>query len=395
MKFSSPLIFGFLRLFYGEKTASWVKVSKLVLIFNFAKYVGLNIVKISDSFIFRKNNPTKTQSSLRNLCVLCAFVEKYFYIIIRKTSKIRYIINYSFMRKYFYILLLLLLFCIRLPAQELNASVTVNSDRIQSSNKNIYTTLQRSLTQFINGTKWSNATFANNERIDCTFSLTIMEQTNENSFRAELFIQARRPVFNSSYITTILNHRDTKVEFDYIENAQLEIVQMSIDNNLVAIIAFYCNLILALDFDSFSPFGGSIFYRQALTIAMQAQSNSSWTGWSAFDDRRSRTSIINAFSDEAIKPLRDLWYNYHRRSLDEMAANPDRGRTTILNALPALKDISNVRNSEVILQMFADCKIDEIVSIASKANAEEKKSVYDLLRSVFPTSASQLEPLKK
>ena len=284
---------------------------------------------------------------------------------------------------------------IRLQAQELNANVTVNSDRIQGTNKNVYTAMQRSLNQFINGTKWSSANFANNERIDCTFSLTIMEQVTETSFKAELFIQARRPVYNSTYVTPILNYRDTRVEFEYTENAPFEITQTTINNNLVAIVAFYCNLILAMDFDSFSPLGGSIFYRQALTIAMQAQSNSSWTGWSAFDDRRSRTSIINAYMDESVKPLREMWYTYHRRSLDEMAANPDRGRTTLLNAIPALRDIRNVRNSEILLQMFADCKLDEVVSVASKANAEEKKSVYDLLQSVFPASTTQMEPLRR
>ena len=299
------------------------------------------------------------------------------------------------MRKYLYILILIIVSGIRLQAQELNATVTVNSDRIQTTNKNVFTAMQRSLNQFINGSKWSNATFAVNERIDCNFSLTIMEQATETSFKAELFIQARRPVYNSTYVATILNYRDTKVEFEYIENTPFEINQMSIDNNLVAIISFYCNLILAMDFDSFSPLGGSIFYRQALSIAMQAQSNSNWTGWSAFDDRRSRSSIINAYTDESVKPFREMWYTYHRRSLDEMAANPDRGRTTLLNALPVLKEIRNVRNSEILLQMFADSKISEIVLVASKANAEEKKSIYDLLQSVFPASSTQYESLKK
>jgi len=299
------------------------------------------------------------------------------------------------MRNYFYILILLFVSGIPLQAQELNATVNVNSDRIQSTNKSVYTALQQSLNQFINGTSWSNATLAPNERIDCTFSLTIMEQTTETSFKAELFIQARRPVYNSSYLSSLLNYRDTKIDFEYVENAPFEVVQTLIDNNLVAVIMFYCNLILALDFDSFSPQGGSIFYRQALSVAMQAQSNTNWSGWSAFDDRRSRSSIINAYTDESVKPFREMWYTYHRRSLDEMAANPDRGRTTLLNALPVLKDIRNVRNSEILLQMFSDCKLDEIVSVASKSNSEEKKSVYDLLYSVFPASSTQLEPLKR
>jgi hypothetical protein len=282
-----------------------------------------------------------------------------------------------------------------MEAQELFATVSVNSSRIQSTNKNVFTSMERALTQFINGTKWSNTTFSSTERIDCTVSLTIMEQPSDNTFKAELFIQSRRPVYNSSYTTSTLNFRDANLEFVYTENAPLEILQTSIDNNLVAVTAFYCNLILALDFDSFSPAGGSVFYRQAQTIATQAQSNSDWQGWSAFNDNRSRTSIINAFLDESLKSYRELIYTYHRKGLDEMSANPDRARTTILNALPVLKEVRSVRNSEIILQMFADSKLDEIVALAEKATPEEKKTIYDLLRNVYPASSMQFESLKK
>jgi hypothetical protein len=280
-----------------------------------------------------------------------------------------------------------------LQAQELNANVTVNSDRIQTTNKNIFTTLERALSQFINGRQWSSGTFSTTEKIECTFSVTIQEQVSEHDFKAELFVQARRPVYNSSYVTNIFNWRDTKFEFEYMENAPVEMNQMEITNNLVATIAFYANLILALDFDSFSSLGGALFFRQAQSIASQAQS-SSWNGWSAFDDNRSKTAIINVYLDESMKPYRELWYTYHRKSLDEMAANPDRGRITILSGLPVLKEIKKVRDSEIILQMFADCKLDEIVSIAAKASAEEKKETYDLLRNLFPSMSSRIEPLK-
>jgi len=249
------------------------------------------------------------------------------------------------------------------------------------------------MNSFINNTQWSSVTFANNERIDCNFSLNVLEQT-DNTFKGELYIQARRPVYNSTYITSTLNYRDRNVEFEYRENQPLEIVQTTIDNNLVAVLAFYCNLIMAFDFDSFSPQGGTVFLRNAQNIANTAQS-AGWAGWSAFDDNRSKSSIINIYLDEQVKPFRDMWYTYHRRCLDEMAANPDRGRTTMLTALPVLKDIKSVRNTEILLQMFGDCKLTEIVSIAAKANTEEKKNLYDMLRNVFPASSSELEPLKR
>ncbi|MDR0505998.1 MAG: DUF4835 family protein [Dysgonamonadaceae bacterium] len=292
------------------------------------------------------------------------------------------------------VIMLIFLCAASLQAQELNATVTVNSSRIQSTNKNIFSSLEQALFQFINNQLWSSTTFNQSEKIECTFSITILEQLSENNFKAEIFVQSRRPVYNSAYTTTILNWRDVNFEFEYMENSPIELVQNTLSNNLVAVIAFYANLILAFDFDSFSSLGGAVFLRQAQSIAMQAQS-SSWNGWSSFDSNKSRTSIINALSNESMKPYREFWYTYHRKSLDEMAANPDRGRTTILNGLSVLKDTKSVRDSEIILQMFADCKLDEIVSIAAKANSEEKKTTYDILRNIYPTMTSQLEPLKK
>lgn len=277
-------------------------------------------------------------------------------------------------------------------AQELNANVTINSDRIQGVDKNVFATLERGLYDMINYTTWSTTKFAQNEKIDCTFSITVLDLSG-NQFKTELFIQARRPVYNSTYVTSILNFRDTHLDFEYQENQTIEFVPTRIESNLIATIAFYCNLILALDFDSFAPLGGSSFFRAAQTIAMQAQSTS-WKGWSTFDDNRSKTSIINAYMDDSAKPLRDFWYTYHRKGLDEMPANADRARTTILNGLPILKDIRNIRDSEIVLQMFGDCKLEEIVSLSSKATSEEKKSTYDLLRIIYPAS-DRLEPLKK
>jgi hypothetical protein len=298
------------------------------------------------------------------------------------------------MRRLLFIFILLAS-CISIKAQELNATVRVNSDRIQTSNRNVFFTLEQALDVYINGANWSEGRFnlARNERIDCSFSITILEQDN-NNFKSELFIQARRPVYNSAYTTQLLNFRDVKFDFEYMEGAPVE-YSTQIKDNLTATITFYCYLILALDFDSFSPQGGNAFFRAAQSLAMQAQSNSGWIGWSSFDDNRSKTSIISAYMDESLRSFREYWYTYHRKGLDEMPANPDRARTTILNGLPALKDVRNIRNSETILQMFADCKLEEIVALSSKANVEEKKSTYDLLRSLFPASSMQLEPLKK
>ncbi|MDL2223394.1 DUF4835 family protein [Bacteroidales bacterium OttesenSCG-928-M11] len=292
------------------------------------------------------------------------------------------------------ILLLLFSLVISSYGQELNVTVSVNSNRIQGTNREIFTTLESAIYQFLNNRQWSSATFANNEKIDCSFLLTIQEVEDNSKIKAELFVTARRPIYNSSYTSTTLNWRDSKIEFEYTQGAPIEMQDTYVDNNLVAALAFYSNLILALDFDSFSPLGGASFYRTAQSLASSAQATG-WEGWSSFDDNRSRTSIINGLNEESMKPFREYWYTYHRKGLDEMAANPDRGRTTILNGLKVLKEVQSVRGSEIILQMFADAKLEEIVQIASKATKEEKKETYDLLRSIFPALSNKLEPLKK
>ena len=288
-----------------------------------------------------------------------------------------------------------LLFPALLQAQELNAKVTVNSSKIQGTNKDVFTSLQTQLNDFLNSQKWSAATFAPIERIECSFAIEIMTNPSDNNYQATLTVSAKRPVFNSTFTTTLLYFRDTEVDFTYEENAPIEYIENSLSNNLVATIAFYSYLILGLDFDSFSLMGGAYFYRQAQSIVNQAQSYSSWTGWTPFAKSNNRHAIITAFTDESLSAFHDLWFTYHRKGLDEMATNPDRARITILNALPVLKKLNDVRSSSVMLQMFADAKLDEIALLSSKATSEQKKDTYDLLYNLFPTMSSRLEPLKK
>lgn len=279
-------------------------------------------------------------------------------------------------------------------ANEFNAQVKINSDKIQGTNKQVYTTLQDALTQFINTRKWTDATFGINERIDCTFNIIINEAT-DNSYKAELQIQASRPVYNSSYVTTLLNFRDTQLDFDYTEFEQLEYTENTLNSNLIATVVFYLYTILGLDFDSFSPRGGTAFFQQAQQVVTLAQSQMSWNGWKAFDSDRNRHAIATALNENVSEGYRDMWYNYHRKGLDEMAANVDRGRTTILSLLPTLEELKKNRPTSVLLQMFADSKLDEVVAIYSKATTTEKQEGYKMLSNLYPAMTTRLEPLKK
>ncbi|GBU07434.1 DUF4835 domain-containing protein [Bacteroidales bacterium] len=290
------------------------------------------------------------------------------------------------------------LFCLDSSnAQELNAKVSINSDRVEGTNKDVFTTMQSALMEFINTRKWSSTSFSNTEKIECSFAILVTSKVEgkEDTYTADLTIQARRPVYNSAYSTNTINFRDTKFEFEYIQNMSIDYVENELRSNLEATISFYCYLILALDFDTYSMKGGSYFFREAQSITLKAQSNMGWKGWEAFESSNNRHAVINAYLDESFSPFRELSYTYHRKGLDEMAANPDRGRTTILQALPILSDMRNNRAASVLLQMFGDSKLDEIVLVASKASAQDKKETYELLRSVFVTMSDKLEPLKK
>ena len=280
-------------------------------------------------------------------------------------------------------------------AQELNARITINSDKVQSTNKQVFKTLQDALNDFVNNKKWTDATFAMNERIDCSMTLIINEMVSDNSFKGEIQVQARRPVYNSSYTTTLLNYRDTELSFDYTEFEPLEYTENTLNSNLIATVVFYIYTILGLDFDSFSPKGGTAFLGQAMQIVSLAQAQPTWTGWKAFENDRNRHALATALTDNTSELFRDMWYNYHRKGLDEMAANPDRGRTTIIGLLPVLEQVKSARPTSPLLQMFADSKLDEVVLIYSKATTPEKQEGYKMLSNLYPSLTTRMESLKK
>lgn len=277
---------------------------------------------------------------------------------------------------------------------ELNARITINSDKVQGSDKQVFTTLQEALMEFVNNRRWTDATFGINERIDCSFTIIINEQT-DNSFTGEIQVQASRPVYNSSYTTNLFNFRDTELNFEYTQFEPLEYTENTLNSNLTATIVYYIYIILGLDFDSFSPLGGRTYFDRAQQIVNLAQSQGSWNGWRAFEKDDNRHGLITALTDNTSETFRNFWYTYHRKGLDEMAGNPDRGRTTIIEALPALQEVKSVRPTSVLLRLFSDSKLDELVLIYSKATTQEKQAGYKMLLGLYPTAGSRLESLQK
>ena len=206
-------------------------------------------------------------------------------------------------------------------------------------------------------------------------------------------MQSTRPVYNSSYTTTLINFKDSKIDFTYQEGDPLQFSEMSMESQLTAILNFYAYLILAIDFDSFSPHGGDPFYERLEQIVQMAQSSGE-TGWRAFEDNKNRSAVLSAYTDPSTQQLRDLIYDYHLQGLDQMALSPDKGRAKITSTLDILKNVYNVSPMSVGLSMFHDAKLDELVNVYSKGPQEERDRVSELLSSLYPTDQERIRKIK-
>lgn len=276
-------------------------------------------------------------------------------------------------------------------AQELKCNVTLNSDMIQGTNKSVFSTLQKSISEFVNNRKWSEQTYTTTERIDCSMNI-IVKKVEGDQFSAEIQIQSRRPVFNSSYNTTLLNFKDNDFTFEYKEFDQLEMNETTITSNLTAVLAYYSYLIIGYDMDSYSRLGGSPFFEAAERIVSSAQS-ADLPGWKAFESSKNRYALINNITDEAFKKFRNFFYEYHRIGLDEMAINMTNARQRIFTGLPLVREANRARPSAIIISSFMDAKNDELISIFSKATENEKKEAVQILSDINPTAIDHYEKI--
>lgn len=288
-----------------------------------------------------------------------------------------------------------LLFCSgSLLAQELQATVNINHAQIQGTDNSIFDNLQTTLMQFLNDRKWTALQFQKNERISCSFNITVNKYDRKtNTFSCKSIVQANRPVFNSSYTTTLYNNIDNNFDFEFAEFSQLDFNEEHIDNQLTALCAYYAYLIIGMNLDSFSPMGGTDILQQCLNVANNAQ-GLNFTGWKSFDDDRNRYAFINGYMDEALKPFRMLQYDYYRTGLDEMANNVEKARVNITTALENdLQKAHENRPLSMLPQIWTDYKKDELANIyQGKGTQKEKESVYEIL---FRLNASQNEAWDK
>lgn len=289
--------------------------------------------------------------------------------------------------------LLLACCCLCVKGQELNAKVNLNTSKIPGSDKSVFATLQKSLEQLLNGTRWTDGNFTPVEKIECTFNI-ILNSVQDNAFSGEIQVTASRPVYNASYVSPSFNFRDVDLSFNYTEGETLEYTPNTVTNNLIAVMSYYAYIVIGLDYDSFSPDGGAPYFRTAMQIVNAAQSLGA-KGWAAFDNDRNRYALALGLTEESMKPFHDLWYRYHRLGLDDMAGNVNRGKAQILAAIGMLPKLKEVRTGNANVLFFGDTKLDEIVQIFEKSPSDERLALYKTLNELFPSKSNIVDRLNR
>ncbi len=277
-------------------------------------------------------------------------------------------------------------------AQELNCTVSVNSDFINQTNQQIFRTLERSLNDFINKKQWTNLKYASHERINCSMVINV-NQYDADQFSTDLQIQATRPVFNSSYQTPILNYQDTNFSFRYVEYEPLVYNPNNFESNLVSVITFYIYVILGMDADSFTLHGGDTYYAQAQSIANNAQP-SGFLGWNQADGLRTRFWLIDNLRNNTFEEYRTIMYQYHREGLDIMFEDNKSAKQNIANTLLLFEPMYNRRPNNFLTQIFFDAKSDEVTSIFSDGPSVPITSLVNTLNRVSPFFGTKWQNIK-
>lgn len=279
-------------------------------------------------------------------------------------------------------------------SQDLNCRVQILSPQIQNTNKKALDDLQIVISEFLNNRKWADFELKSQERIDCNLVITLKNWDGGSKFQGEAQVLSSRPVYGTSYNTTLLNVNDKNFDFSYTEGQPLDYNDQSFQNNLSSILAFYANLIIGFDADSFSKLGGTTYFTRAQTIVMNAQ-NAGFAGWKAFEGLRNRYWLAENLNNKSFLPIRNILYAYHRLGLDVMSDDINKGRKAIADALPQLSELDKQKQGSVLNQVFFLAKADEIIDIFSKGNPMDRAKIFNLMVEVDPANASKYEELKK
>lgn len=270
-----------------------------------------------------------------------------------------------------------------LLGQELNFKVTVNAEQIQTTDRGIFKDMERAFANFLNTRKWTNDSYKNHEKINCSLFLNISKMPSIGNFVANVQITAARPIYNSNYETVLFNFADRDWEFEYIESLPLEYNDNTYIANLTSMLAFYAYVVLAMDYDSFSEMGGSSFVQRALIVVTNAQTTNR-LGWAALGNNRNRYALIENMNNPQMVDIRKSIYRYHRLALDTFDKSPDQSREIVLGILKDIKKVWTIYPNSIFVISFFDAKASELVNIFSEGNLQVRREAYDILTSLDP-----------
>ncbi|MCF8258130.1 MAG: DUF4835 family protein [Flavobacteriales bacterium] len=279
-------------------------------------------------------------------------------------------------------------------AQELNCTVSVISPQLQNVEKRILETMQNDIREFLNSTRWTNDNFKMEERIECSILITFSERIGNDRYRGTIQVQASRPSFNASYNSTMFNIMDQDFTVVYLESQQLQFQENQHISNLTSVLAYYANLIIGMDYDSFAEKGGEPYFQKCLQIVNNAQ-NESERGWKAFEGTKNRYWIVENLLNARFEDFRRVVYRYHRLGLDVMSNDLEGGRRTVFEALPDLKRIRQDQPNSFLLQVFFTSKADELVNIFSEGMPDQKARASQLLMEMDPSNSTKYQKIVK
>lgn len=305
------------------------------------------------------------------------------------------------MLKKFLAAALLVLGSLVAQGQELQARFSVITSKVSTQvDKKVFKTMETALINFLNNRRWTSDAFQANEKIQCSFLLTIEQDLGNNVYKGKLTVQAARPVYNTTYDSPILNFLDDNMVFKYVEFQPVEFNENRVQGNdplvanLTAVLAYYVNIILGLDYGSFSIRGGDNYFQKAWNIVNNAPENRDITGWKSFESLRNRYWLAENLNNSRFALIHDALYNYYRLGMDLFYENEDAGRSGLLNSLNFLNSVNNENPNSMIMQVFFQGKSNELVKVFTKATADQKARARDILTRLDISHASAYKELK-
>ncbi len=275
-----------------------------------------------------------------------------------------------------------------LKGQEINCTVAINAEAVQTTDRRIFQDMETAFAEFINNRRWSNDDFKLDERVKCNLIINIRSMPSMGNFQAEVQVQAARPVFNTNIETILLNFADRQWNFAYTESQPLDFNDNSFTTNLTAMLAYYAYIVLAMDYDSFSPLGGQKFIDKANNVVTLAQ-QTDFAGWRQFDGNRNRFWLADNLMNQQFEPLREAIYDYHRQGLDIFVEKPDEARKAIVASLKKVKSVNDVSPNSILTIAFLDAKNDELVNIFSQGDMQIRREAYNILTAIDPTKMAK------